>query len=99
MAAACVQVAEALAWLGAELVPDHDPQMWRTFFHEAGSCAMDRGVDSACNAWGRLRPLDNLWLADASVLPSAGDRNPTLTVLAHASRVGATVMAALTGHT
>jgi hypothetical protein len=35
---------------------------------------------------GRLRAINNIWVADASVFPSAGDRHPTLTVLAHALR-------------
>jgi len=66
MDAACVQVADALAGPGAQLVPIHDPREWRTLFHEAGTCAMGTGEESARSARGRLRALDNLWLADAS---------------------------------
>jgi choline dehydrogenase-like flavoprotein len=47
---------------------------------------MGQGQDSVCDAWGRLRALQNVWIADASVMPTAGDRHPTLTLLAHALR-------------
>jgi choline dehydrogenase-like flavoprotein len=63
----------------------------RHLFHEAGTCAMGAGADAPCDPWGRLRAIDNIWVADASVFPSAGDGHPTLTVLAHALRVARSV--------
>jgi choline dehydrogenase-like flavoprotein len=48
---------------------------------------MGRSNDAPCDPRGRLRAIDNVWIADASVFPSAGDRHPTLTILAHALRV------------
>lgn len=87
MKAACVAIAEAVARPGAELFLLEEPAPNRYLFHEAGTCVMGSDPASPCNSWGRLRSIDNVWIADASVFPSAGDRHPTLTVLAHASRV------------
>ena len=86
MAAACLSVAEALAAAGSELYPLQDPAAGAGLFHEAGTCAMGED-DQPCDPTGRLRSADNVWLADASVFPSAGDRHPTLTLLAHTLRV------------
>jgi choline dehydrogenase-like flavoprotein len=87
MKATCVAFAEALAEPDAELFLLHDPPASRYLFHEAGTCAMGRSNDAPCDPRGRLRAIDNVWIADASVFPSAGDRHPTLTILAHALRV------------
>jgi choline dehydrogenase-like flavoprotein len=87
MKASCIALAEALAQRGAELFLLHDAAPSRELFHEAGTCAMGSSIDDPCDPRGRLRAIDNLWIADASVFPSAGDRHPTLTVLAHALRV------------
>ena len=87
MKAKCVAFAEALAEPGAELFLLHDPPASRYLFHEAGTCVMGQSNDDPCDPRGRLRAVDNVWIADASVFPSAGDRHPTLTILAHALRV------------
>jgi choline dehydrogenase-like flavoprotein len=50
--------------------------------HEAGTCAARGLVDGE----GRLRALGNVWIADASTMPTSGDRHPTLTLLANATR-------------
>jgi choline dehydrogenase-like flavoprotein len=86
MNSTCVKVAEAICMPGSELYPLRGPEHGSTLFHEAGTCGMGGG-DPPCDAMGRLRAADNLWVADASVFPSAGDRHPTLTVLAHTLRV------------
>ena len=44
------------------------------------------------DAWGHVRTLANVWVADASALPTAGDRHPTLTVVAHALRAADDVL-------
>jgi choline dehydrogenase-like flavoprotein len=59
--------------------------------HEAGTCAMGAGEDAPCDPQGGLRALRNVWVADASVMPTPGDRHPTLTVMAHALRVAGAV--------
>ena len=63
--------------------------------HEVGTCVMGRSDDAACDPRGRLRALDNVWIADASVMPTPGDRHPTLTLLAHAWRVAEAVKESL----
>jgi choline dehydrogenase-like flavoprotein len=87
MKASCVALAQAMAEPGAELFLLRDPPASRYLFHEAGTCVMGRSDDAPCDPHGHLRAIDNVWIADASVFPSAGDRHPTLTILAHALRV------------
>ena len=56
--------------------------------HQCGTCRM--GTDPAASVVGvdgRAHDLDNLYLADASVFPSSGATNPTLTIAANAYRV------------
>jgi choline dehydrogenase-like flavoprotein len=86
MKTACKSLAEALAVPGSRLVPFVDP-LQPGAGHEAGTCSFGARDESACDEWGRLRALRNVWVADASVMPTAGDRHPTLTLLAHALRV------------
>ena len=87
MKANCVAFAQAIERERAELFLLEDATSARHLFHEAGTCAIGAGTSAPCDPWGRLRAIDNIWVADASVFPSAGDRHPTLTVLAHALRV------------
>lgn len=58
--------------------------------HQCGTCRM--GTDPASSVvdpHGRAHEVENLFLADASVFPSSGATNPTLTIAANALRVGA----------
>lgn len=89
LATACTQVADAMALPGSRLIRLSDPLVAGAG-HEAGTCAMG-GEGAPTDPWGRLRALSNVWIADASALPTAGDRHPTLTVLAHALRAAADV--------
>ncbi len=82
---ACTQLADALAIPGSRLIPVVDP-LQPGAGHEAGTCAMGPPEVAPCDGRGRLRALDNVWIADAAALPTAGDRHPTLTLLAHALR-------------
>jgi choline dehydrogenase-like flavoprotein len=45
------------------------------------------GGDLTCTPAGRLRPYENLYVADASVLPYLPAKNSTLTVMANAVRI------------
>jgi choline dehydrogenase-like flavoprotein len=57
--------------------------------HQAGTCRL--GTDpatSVLDVTGRAHEVDNLYVADASFLPSIGAVNPALTVMANALRVG-----------
>ena len=56
--------------------------------HQCGTCRMGNDpATSVVNVDGRAHDLDNLWLADASVFPTSGATNPTLTIAANAFRV------------
>ena len=55
--------------------------------HETGGARM--GIDpnhSVVNPWGRCWGTENVYVADGSVFPNAGFQNPTLTILAIATR-------------
>lgn len=93
MRRASVGIADALATPGSKLVPFVDP-LQPGAGHEAGTCAMGADEGAPCNAWGRLRGAENVWIADASALPTAGDRHPTLTLIAHALRTAHDVLRA-----
>ncbi len=61
-----------------------------------GTCRMgDDPASSVVNLEGRCHELDNLWIADASVLPSCPSVGIGLTVIANALRVASHVQAAL----
>ncbi|HEX5287270.1 MAG TPA: GMC family oxidoreductase [Streptosporangiaceae bacterium] len=57
--------------------------------HQAGTCRFgDDPATSVLDRDCRAHELDNLYVADASVMPSIGAVNPALTVMANALRVG-----------
>jgi choline dehydrogenase-like flavoprotein len=61
-----------------------------TFSHAFGTCAFGSSekssvLDPDCRVWG----IKNLYVTDASVMPSGGSVNPSLTVAANALRVSA----------
>ena len=94
MERACANLADALAVPGSRLIPlVRAPSAGAG--HEAGTCVMGRDDDAPCDPWGKLRLLNNVWIADASVLPTASDRHPTATVLAHALRAADAVASRL----
>jgi choline dehydrogenase-like flavoprotein len=56
--------------------------------HSAGTCRMGEDpAASACDRSGRLHGSDNVYVADASLLPTNGGVNPCLTTMANAWRV------------
>jgi choline dehydrogenase-like flavoprotein len=55
--------------------------------HEIGGCRM--GMDpktSVVNEFCRAHDVPNLYVVDASVFPSSSEKNPTLTIMALATR-------------
>ncbi|MCQ0969390.1 GMC family oxidoreductase (plasmid) [Paracoccus sp. TK19116] len=57
--------------------------------HQCGTARMGNDPrTSVVDPWGRSHDHPNLWVADASVLPTSAAVNPALTVAAHALRVG-----------
>jgi choline dehydrogenase-like flavoprotein len=55
----------------------------------------DEGV---CNAWGRTHDVQNLFISDGSLFPSAASANPTLTIVALAIRQAAHIARLLAAH-
>jgi choline dehydrogenase-like flavoprotein len=55
--------------------------------HELGGCRMgDDPASSVVNAYCQSHDIPNLFVVDGSVFPSASEKNPTLTIMALASR-------------
>jgi choline dehydrogenase-like flavoprotein len=60
-----------------------------TFSHAAGTVRFGHDPRTApLDPWCRFRGLENLFVVDASVLPTGGGVNPSLTIAANALRVG-----------
>jgi len=58
--------------------------------HQAGTCKMGEDpATSVLDPMCKAHDLDNLYVVDASFMPSIGAVNPALTVMANALRVGA----------
>jgi choline dehydrogenase len=68
---------------------DHSAQSVATYFHPVGTCAMGRPGDgrSVVDATGRVHGFQNLYVADAAIMPSIPRANTNLPVLAAAERI------------
>jgi choline dehydrogenase-like flavoprotein len=53
-----------------------------TMNHVMGSCRMTAFEDGPVDPQGRVRGVDNLWICDASVIPSPSAVNPQATIMA-----------------
>lgn len=61
--------------------------------HQQGSCRMGRDPKSSVtDAMGRVHGVENVYIADGSLLPNPGGANPSLTIQALAYRVAANVL-------
>ena len=59
-----------------------------TFSHAAGTCKMGSSPESSVvDPTGKLWGIKNIYITDASVMPSCGAVNPSLTIGANALRV------------
>jgi choline dehydrogenase-like flavoprotein len=70
-----------------------------TFSHAVGTCRF--GPDpakAALDPWCRFFGVPNLFVVDASFLPSSGGVNPSLTIAANALRVGQHIVAEWEGN-
>jgi len=68
----------------------------RRLFHGSGGCRF--GEDPATSVLDpncRVHGVDNLWVTDASFMPTGSGVNPTLTIQANALRVGEVIAKAL----
>ena len=67
-----------------------------TFSHAVGTVRLGRNPSTApLDEWGAFRGVENLFVADGSVLPRSGGVNPSLTIAANALRTGERVLSAL----
>jgi choline dehydrogenase len=75
--------------LGLELAPAEESlesyarRSMRNYFHPAGTCGIGRVVDDA----GSVLGLENLFIADASIMPTIPRANTNLTTVAVAERL------------
>jgi glucose dehydrogenase len=90
MRQACRRLADEVAIPGSRVIALADPLLAGAG-HEAGTFPLGVEGDAPTDLWGKLRALRNVWVADASALPTAGDRHPTLTLAAHALRASESV--------
>jgi choline dehydrogenase-like flavoprotein len=68
----------------------------KTFSHAVGTVRTGEDpVRSPLDGWGAFRGVDNLYVADGSVLPRSGGVNPSLTIAACALRTGERIAASL----
>lgn len=71
---------------GARIFYTHDI---KTFSHAAGTVRMgDDPASAPLDPWCRFRGVENLFVLDASFMPTGGGVNPSLTIAANALRVG-----------
>lgn len=75
--------------IGMKSVNAHQDIPLTAVAHQAGTCRFGNDPDNSvldtnCRVWG----TDNLYVVDASFMPSVGAVNPALTVIANALRVG-----------
>ncbi len=68
--------------------PDTPPQLTSPSSHQMGTTRMHRDpARGVVNAAGRVHGVPNLWISGASVFPTSGYANPTLTIVALALRL------------
>ncbi len=60
----------------------------QTLYHPVGTCQMGTSPDSVVDPSFRVRGLQNLWVADASILPSLPAGNPNASVMTVALHCG-----------
>lgn len=77
----------------SESIEDHEAVIRKysqSIYHPVGTCAMESplgGCEPVVDARFKFKCLDNLWIADASVLPDLPSCNPNRTILLLADRL------------
>ncbi len=69
-----------------ELIAKSVRRFAQTLYHPLGTCRMGADPDSVVEASLRVRGVENLWIADASILPSMTTGNPNAAVMTVAVR-------------
>ena len=89
------RVRDWLAEVGIERFADFTPAARAAAGeHSAGTCRMGEDpATSACDRDGRVHGTENVYVADASLLPTNGGVNPCLTTMANAWRVAEAIAA------
>ncbi len=80
---------EILTKAGAEMLPARHPKPFQpgASIHYVGTARMgDDPKKSVVDRWNRTHDVPNLFVHDASVFVTAGNQNPTLTIMALAMR-------------
>ena len=80
---------ELLRKAGAEMLGEKDPKPFQpgSSIHYVGTARMGNDPKSSVvNPWNRSHDIPNLWINDAAVFVTAGNQNPTITILALAMR-------------
>ncbi|MFC8099842.1 GMC oxidoreductase [Streptomyces sp. NPDC057363] len=69
-------------------------QTLATYQHSVGTCRMGQADDpeAVVSATGAVHGLENLYVIDASVMPSLPSANPNLTTMAIAEHCAATLL-------
>ena len=87
-------MAEALRGLRWKPLPQADSN--QRIAHVCGTCRFGDDPDtSVLDRENRVHDLDNLFVVDASFMPSSGGTNPSLTIAANALRVAESMHASL----
>lgn len=64
--------------------------------HLMGGCRMGFSAkDGVVNGDGRAFDCSNLWIADGSVMPTSGGVNPSMTIMANATRIAERIISAI----
>jgi choline dehydrogenase-like flavoprotein len=80
-------VGDALAPSGSRIIQLREALRPGGIAHEAGTARMGKNPrEGVTDSWGTVFGVHGLYIADASVMPTALDRHPTLTLLALALR-------------
>ena len=80
---------ELLRKAGAEMLEEKHPKPFQhgASIHYVGTARMGNDPKtSVVNPWNRCHDVPNLWINDAAAFVTAGNQNPTLTILALAMR-------------
>lgn len=80
---------EMMAKVGAEMLPSKNrkPFEYGHSIHYVGTARMGKDPKSSVlNPWNQSHDVKNLWVNDAAAFVSAGNQNPTITILALAMR-------------
>lgn len=79
--------------LAAAIPRAHVVEQFTSYDRAPGGAELRGGCADLVDETGRVRALANLYLADASVFPTAGSGNPSLTIMALAARTAEAIRA------